>query len=841
VKFFRSRRGVVVCAVLLLTLLFLVRPGANRLKTRITRSISLALGRSVDVASVRVRLLPQPGFDLENFVIHDDPAFGAEPMLRSREVTASLRWLSLLRGRLEIARLDFSEPSLNLVHGDSGHWNFENLVERAERIPVAPTAKAKSEKRPGFPYIDCSGARINFKLGPEKKPYALTEADFSFWQESENTWGMRLKARPVRSDFNLTDTGIVRVSGSWQRAANLRETPIRFAFAWDTAQLGQISKLAYGNDSGLRGNIELSIAIAGTAANSLVTADASADDFHRYDILAKDRLRLAAHCDARYIASGNTLSEITCRAPVGEGLLALNGQIENLWSAPSYDLVLAAQAVPAQSLLTLARHARSGITNDLVAGGYVDAQFRGLRQRGADSAWQGRGQAAGLVLSSALTNADIVLDSVPFALSTQPAKLATGTNARKIAAVLSQPQLQIGPFRAALGKPAPVTVQGRVGREGYDYEIEGEAQLQRLLQAAHIIGIPAPQPTAEGSAKLDLQFAGRWSDAEPARATGRAQLHAIRAQVRGFNAPLNVESANLTLTQDEIRVQNLVASAAATSWHGAMTVARPCLMAAACAVHFDLHADEIGIGRLNQLLNPVARQRPWYRALSSSVSAGTPYLMRVNAAGKLSADRIIIGKLLAGHATANVELAGGKLQVSDLQADVLGGRHRGEWNADFTVRPPQYSGQGTFQRVSLDELAKVMTGDWITGTAGGTYHASAAGLSQDELFASAHANVQVEDATGTLPHIALGDDALPLQMRNLTAYLVLQDGKVEVQAARLETAADTFHVTGTASLTQILDLRLMREDTSGFAITGTLAQPSVLQVAARETRAALKP
>ena len=59
--------------------------------------------------------------------------------------------MSLLRGRLEIARLDLSEPSLNLVHGQNGRWNLEALLERTAHTPLAPTAKAKAEPRPAFP------------------------------------------------------------------------------------------------------------------------------------------------------------------------------------------------------------------------------------------------------------------------------------------------------------------------------------------------------------------------------------------------------------------------------------------------------------------------------------------------------------------------------------------------------------------------------------------------------------------------------------------------------------------------------------------------------------------
>jgi uncharacterized protein involved in outer membrane biogenesis len=183
VKIFSSSRRRVGAGVFLLLALFLIRPGASRLKSRIIHAISFGVGRSADIGAVHVRLLPRPGFDLENLVVYDDPAFGAEPILRASEVTAALRLTSLLRGRLEIARLELTEPSLNLVHGENGRWNLEALLERSAHTPLAPTAKTKSEPRQGFPYIQATSARINFKRGTEKTPYALTNADFSLWQE----------------------------------------------------------------------------------------------------------------------------------------------------------------------------------------------------------------------------------------------------------------------------------------------------------------------------------------------------------------------------------------------------------------------------------------------------------------------------------------------------------------------------------------------------------------------------------------------------------------------------------------------------------------------------------
>ena len=121
--------------------MFVVRPGASRLKARIANSIGNALQRRVEIGSVHLRLLPRPGFDLENFVVHDDPAFGAEPVLRAGEVSASLRLSSLFRGRIEISQLSMTEPSLNLTRNADGRWNVETLLERTSMTTVAPTAK----------------------------------------------------------------------------------------------------------------------------------------------------------------------------------------------------------------------------------------------------------------------------------------------------------------------------------------------------------------------------------------------------------------------------------------------------------------------------------------------------------------------------------------------------------------------------------------------------------------------------------------------------------------------------------------------------------------------------
>jgi AsmA-like protein len=830
--------------IMLLLGLLLVRPGAQRLRGRIAGSISSAVGRNVEIGSVSVHLLPQPGFDLENFVVHDDPSFSAEPVLRSDDVTAALRVSSLFRGRLEIARLTLSEPSINLVRNSSGHWNLETVLERAARTPIAPTGKAPNENRPEFPYIEATHGRINFKFGAEKKAYALTNSTFNLWQDSENAWGMRLKAEPVRTDFNLSDTGLLVVDGTWQRAETLRQTPVRFMLAWDQGQLGQLTKLILGNDKGWRGTVKWSASLTGTPGDLGVHTEVSIADFRRFDILSDGNLRLSAKCDSRYSTAERTFSDILCHAPVGTGLIALNGTLGVIPGSVSYHMALTAQDIPAQAVAALLRRTKRDIPDDLTSTGKVDA-IVSFERDGGEFTWSGGGQALGLRLASQAANTTVSVDSIPFAFSSE-APVFLGARAakpsRRITAQSLPPnRVDIGPFDLSLGKPTPVLTQGWVSHSGYELRLAGDAQIQNLLRLARLVGIPAPRPTAEGTAKVDLQIAGEFSGFAAPRSTGHAQLQTVSAAVRGLNAPLEIASANVILSSDQIAVQNLSASVGESSWRGSLNMPRPCAVPHNCFVHFDLHADRLSTDQLNQWFNPNARKRPWYRFLTPDSQAGPSLLAKIHASGRLGADRLLIRNLLATKVSANVTLENGRLVASDLRGDLLGGKHTGEWKADFLARPPLYSGSGKVDHLMLGQLSETMHDGWITGTATASYDAKTSGLSAADLFSSTDATLEVEARDGTLPHIELSDQSGPLHLHHLIARLVLHDSMFEIRDGKLETPDATYQLSGTASLKQTLDLKLIRSGAPGFTITGTLDRPRVSPTVAQEAEAALKP
>jgi hypothetical protein len=614
--------------------------------------------------------------------------------------------------------------------------------------------------------------------------------------------------------------------------------------------LGQVTKLAYGNDKGWRGSITLSATFSGSPADLVVNTDASVQDFRRYDIAEGSPLRLAARCSAHYSSVIRAVSKLACQAPVRDGLILLNGNIAGRLGAPSYHLALVARDVPMQSLVELARHAKKNIPDDLLTAGKLNGNVKVSRENGVDTIWEGGGETVGFRLASRLNQTELILNRIPFAIS-QIRDLGQITKKQRMQALRirahqepeapSQTYLDVGPFMLAMGASSPLTLRGEVAQSGYKLSIEGEAQVQRLLRAARTLGLQASPLTADGLARLDVQLGGGWAGFTTSRPTGTVRLRSIRAEIRGLNAPLEIASAILRLNPDDIDVQNLAATMAGSAWHGSLLLARQCAAPGTCPVRFDLRADEIATDALNGLFNPHPSKQAWYRFLNSSTQSGNPFLASLRAVGKLNASRVLIHQLVATRVSANVELRDGKLVLADLRGDVLGGRHVGEWKADFTAKPPEYSGSGALERVSLGQLAEFMQDGWITGTAAGTYHAALSGSSSPELFSSASASLQVDARDVSLPHVSLTIGDGSLRMHGFVGHLLLGQGTFKVQQGKLETSAGIYQVSGTASLDRILDLKLAQDGAPGFTITGTLTEPRVALTLPPETEAALKP
>ena len=883
-NFLRSQRSVAAIAILLLAL-FLFRPAVYHLRNRIANSVGSALGRRVTLDNVRLRLLPRPGFDLEGLVIYDAPAFSAEPMIRADEVSAAIRLSSLLRGRLEIATLSATEPSINLVRNEQGRWNLASLIERNAQIPAAPTAKRASERRPAFPYLEATGARINFKIGQTKKSYALMDADVALWQDSENSWGARIKAEPVRTDFHLTDTGIVQINATWQRAPTLRLTPLQLMVQWHYGQLGQITQLLSGKDRGWRGGLNLTADVAGTPEALQIKSQTSVEDFRRYDIVGTESVRLATGCSGEYNAMTSRLADLLCESPVGGGTLHVHGSLALAAQAPTFDLTLDVEKVPLTSVVRLLRQAKKQIPADLTASGLLSAEFNAKRHipKAANDAsslfppeaWTGKGSATNVTLSSTAGKDAVTFGTIPLALVADdagppvvmPGEMVTNLLrtrrhlARQKSAALSDLRLQIGPSALTVNGSPALNTGGWISTAGYLVSLRGDAQLKDLFRLESILGLPVTRAAAEGSAKLDVSISGAWQGFAAPSTLGTAQLRNVRVEMRGVNTPIQISAANVSLTANAASMQKISAHTGNTHWSGGVTTPRHCTTpnAAAdaalgsgpgvglnCIFQFDLTADQLSTADLGEWFTPHPAKRPWYRILNSNLSnaLGSSPLLAVQAQGNLRVGRFALKKLIATQIASHVDVDRGRISLTALRAQLLQGTHQGAWTIDVpnhdvsnhdhdasahdtSAQGVRFHGNGTLRDISLAQVAALMNEAWITGTADGKFDLDGSADDSRSLLDRSEGTLQFAIRHGGLPLIEIPGSSAPLPVHRFTGELRMKQGEWELSGGKLESRDGIYQVSGTVSASKACDFVLKRGDDQSWELTGTLADPSI--------------
>jgi len=111
----------------------------SRYQHRIANAIGRSIGRPVHISSVKLRLLPLPGFEFSGFSVEEDPHFGSEPILHSASVVAYLRLLSLWRGRLESPAF-ISTMQFESGRDPNGAWTWARFWSRLRKSQTPPPA-----------------------------------------------------------------------------------------------------------------------------------------------------------------------------------------------------------------------------------------------------------------------------------------------------------------------------------------------------------------------------------------------------------------------------------------------------------------------------------------------------------------------------------------------------------------------------------------------------------------------------------------------------------------------------------------------------------------------------
>ena len=201
-------RTLLFCLVAFLVL-SIVAPFVNaaHFSAKIQRALEASLGRAVSFEKVYYRLLPVPGFSLENVTIGEDARYGLEPFSYMDGLEARLRIDKLLVGQIRFASLRLINPSLNIVKRDDGTWNIVEFVGRMSTPRAMPLNFV--------PAIQVSNGRLDFKLGTRKTTFYVAGADVSIYPERSGRVVISFSGSPARTDRAGNGFGSLRGSLNW--------------------------------------------------------------------------------------------------------------------------------------------------------------------------------------------------------------------------------------------------------------------------------------------------------------------------------------------------------------------------------------------------------------------------------------------------------------------------------------------------------------------------------------------------------------------------------------------------------------------------------------------------
>ncbi len=805
----------------------------------------MAFGRPVEVGNYDFSLWSGPTLEAESVTVAEDPRFGHEYFLRAQSLGVRLRWLSLLRGHLELGTLSLSRPSLNLVRNVSGDWNLAEWLPRppgslASRSPYGPARTPEHVLR--FRRIDIEDGRINFKHGDEKLPFAFTNVAGYVDAESPGRWHMSLEAVPSRAAVAVQHAGMFHLAATVGGTSS-RLRPAVLDFSWTGASISDVLRLVRNYDYGVRGTFDLSIdaQTAGDIWNLQGSAELA--QLHRWNLAARsDNPSLDLTAQAKLNLQDSVLELTRAALDAPHSNVHAVGLID--WKQPaksSVEISSASASNPDSSGIDLADvlpwlHAfRPGVADDLALRGAANLQM-------AMDSWPAKLREATLSVGRATLAGPRL--RVPARLGPLTAKYDSG-NLRIAPVTLSfgskdgSLRLEASAISAAIaGGYSTVHVSGNV------------AHVRDLITTAAAFGWNLSRGwDLEGPMQCDLQWQGtpypwqaqpigsvEWGSSDGNASLRTPFLNRPVEQIRG-RAEWKPGSHVITLAS---------AQAFGANWSG--TFER---RDSSDEWQFALAADSIDAADLDRWLNPRWRESFFDRMLPflnpQSPAIALPEDLR--GTGKISFDRFSLAPLELRRLQGNLKVEGRMVELSAARAQFYGGNITGSFEAELKAAPA-YRASLDFAYVDLAALGSAVPSlaNLFSGSAAGDISLQSTGSNRAELAASLACDGSARVDNAELRGINLADSVQAgarrrgvSLFREASGAFTCGGGKIALHRLRLLTPSSEIDAAGVADFRRNLDLRLRvltagtsRPDSSAadnqgeeYQLTGPLAAPQI--------------
>jgi hypothetical protein len=745
-----ARVGFVVLALLTLTLwqvpAFL---SAERYRRRLDAGLEHLLQRPVTFRSGSLRLLPRPGFSLEDVVVREHPAFGSEPFARIDRMECDLRWRSLWRSRLEFVRLRLERPSLNLVRNPQGEWNVENLLLKTGLVSAASSSRQGGVST-GTLDLDVDEGRLDFKVGADKKSLAIVDlrARVSF-EPVRGLIRYRLSGNPVRTDLLLPPPGSLELAGEWRPTGDLGGV-LNATLQTRGALLYNWIPLVAGRNPGVYGVFDTYIRLSGSLRVVKVEGQAQLTQLHRWELVPpSDPMPMVVHFRGEFDRPGRRALLESLDASFADSRIHLSGAVEGIPAAPELDLVVALERARVEDLVAVGRRLwgfRSGFGISGRVDGLISIQGPWAEQRYAG--FVGVREAILQTPSGTFPLSEVAVRIDPKGARLAPVRLALAPRVELVA----EGELQ--------RRPPADAARRRNSLPHYELRLSAKSipvrDLIRFTRAIGVLAIQGFDAQGVGSATFTLSGSA-WPLARPTLA-GRAELSAARLLIPGLTEPLNIPRARMQVKGDRITIDPIIAVIGTSVFTGRLEHQG----ARADPWRFEVKANALSIeqsalwfdvlGHRQPL--PLLERIPGFSSASTRRAAAANLFSAVNAKGWFEAPVLTYRSLKLEDFRSAVEVSGRVVRVAGVSFRLAGGRGRGRAEVNLTGAPAHVTGEVTVSEARLQTLAPHLPAALhkVHGTASGTAQFETRGLTREEMSANL-------DARGTLQfkNLSFGD------------------------------------------------------------------------------------
>jgi hypothetical protein len=637
--------------ILLLAALAILAPfiPAAFLRGRAEAALARSLNRPVEIGDIRFTFFPAgpvpgPGFALEDVTIHEDPRAGIEPFAYMKELGASVRVFSLLRGHLEFSGLNLGDASINLVKTDQGPWNFQHLLNGLQ------------EEKSSIPALRMRGGRINFKFGDTKSVFFFREADLDV---SPTSWGaidLRFSGAPSRTDHTKQDFGRLYVRGSTSASSEFD-----FQVELQRSSLEETLRLMDPQGFGVHGVLAMNAHLAGPPNNIQIAGDLRIGDVHRWDLLPESnqtwRLPFNGVLDLR-----NERLELRS-TPDSPSPLTVEFRAYDYLSTPRWSTSVDFNSVPMATLIEVARHMGATMPENLAV-------------EGSASGSASYDQHNGVTGTLALKTASLTMpDQAPIEAEEATIEIHGGA-------------VHLLPATVVLPPSQSAQLEGSI-MLAYPHELDLRLTTKGLtVGSMRPFGL-APISILGETAKGTWRGTARYQDE---KWTADAELHDSEITISGLSEPVAIASAALILAPNRLTLNRIRGTVGAIAFNGSYD-ARGTQMP-----RLTLSIAEADLIEIEHLFAPtLARAGPGFFARTLRLSSSPPpeWLKARKLNGSIAIDQLKIGERGTEH--IQVELAwNGPLVSIDVDGSLTGALI-----IDLTRPATSYRVEGGLKDISL--------------------------------------------------------------------------------------------------------------------------------------------